>query len=74
MAITEAVASQIKMPTKSRVNVVGTDNWGNVAAKLIVSHTLKFESFHVPDLENIAIEKFREATVGYRDNEEIAEK
>ncbi|KAL6552926.1 hypothetical protein OROGR_006768 [Orobanche gracilis] len=33
-------------PLKSRVAVVGSGNWGSVAAKLIASNTLKFDSFH----------------------------
>ncbi|XWS30433.1 hypothetical protein CRYUN_Cryun24cG0117200 [Craigia yunnanensis] len=31
---------------KSRVTVVGSGNWGSVAAKLIASNTLKLNSFH----------------------------
>lgn len=31
---------------KSRVTVVGSGNWGSVAAKLIASNTLKLPSFH----------------------------
>lgn len=31
---------------KSRVTVVGSGNWGSVAAKLIASNTLKLSSFH----------------------------
>ncbi|CDP16627.1 unnamed protein product [Coffea canephora] len=31
---------------KSKVTVVGSGNWGSVAAKLIASNTLKFPSFH----------------------------
>lgn len=31
---------------KSRVTVVGSGNWGSVAAKLIGSNTLKLDSFH----------------------------
>lgn len=38
--------TQIEMPTRSRVTVVGSGNWGSVAAKLIASNTLKLESFH----------------------------
>ncbi|KAH6791026.1 NAD-dependent glycerol-3-phosphate dehydrogenase family protein [Perilla frutescens var. frutescens] len=33
-------------PVKSRVTVVGSGNWGSVAAKLIASNTLKLNSFH----------------------------
>ncbi|KAI3452502.1 hypothetical protein Pfo_009166 [Paulownia fortunei] len=33
-------------PVKSRVTVVGSGNWGSVAAKLIASNTLKLDSFH----------------------------
>ncbi|GFP84982.1 glycerol-3-phosphate dehydrogenase [NAD(+)] [Phtheirospermum japonicum] len=33
-------------PLKSRVTVVGSGNWGSVAAKLIASNTLKLTSFH----------------------------
>ncbi|CAK9180446.1 unnamed protein product [Ilex paraguariensis] len=35
-----------EVPNKSRVTVVGSGNWGSVAAKLIASNTLKFPSFH----------------------------
>ncbi|KAG6656578.1 hypothetical protein CIPAW_04G031400 [Carya illinoinensis] len=31
---------------KSRVTVVGSGNWGSVAAKLIASNTLRLGSFH----------------------------
>ncbi|EOY02594.1 PREDICTED: glycerol-3-phosphate dehydrogenase [NAD(+)] [Theobroma cacao] len=31
---------------KSRITVVGSGNWGSVAAKLIASNTLKLNSFH----------------------------
>lgn len=31
---------------KSRVTVVGSGNWGSVAAKLIASNALKLPSFH----------------------------
>ncbi|KAK6928428.1 Glycerol-3-phosphate dehydrogenase, NAD-dependent, N-terminal [Dillenia turbinata] len=31
---------------KSRVTVIGSGNWGSVAAKLIASNTLKLDSFH----------------------------
>lgn len=31
---------------KSKVTVIGSGNWGSVAAKLIGSNTLKLESFH----------------------------
>ncbi|GMN42638.1 hypothetical protein TIFTF001_011848 [Ficus carica] len=33
-------------PSKSRVTVVGSGNWGSVAAKLIASNTLSLPSFH----------------------------
>ncbi|XP_057491543.1 glycerol-3-phosphate dehydrogenase [NAD(+)]-like [Actinidia eriantha] len=33
-------------PNKSRVTVVGSGNWGSVAAKLIASNTIKLTSFH----------------------------
>lgn len=33
-------------PVPSRVTVVGSGNWGSVAAKLIASNTLKLNSFH----------------------------
>lgn len=33
-------------PNKSKVTVVGSGNWGSVAAKLIASNTLKHPSFH----------------------------
>lgn len=42
----ENVDAQIEVPTRSRVTVVGSGNWGSVAAKLIASNTLKLESFH----------------------------
>lgn len=32
--------------TKSRVTIVGSGNWGSVAAKLIASNALKLPSFH----------------------------
>ncbi|CAH9115368.1 unnamed protein product [Cuscuta europaea] len=32
--------------TKSRVTVIGSGNWGSVAAKLIASNVLKLHSFH----------------------------
>ncbi|KAL6960495.1 glycerol-3-phosphate dehydrogenase (NAD(+)) [Sarracenia purpurea var. burkii] len=35
-----------EVPNKSRVTVVGSGNWGSVAAKLIASNTLKLASFH----------------------------
>ncbi|XP_059670051.1 glycerol-3-phosphate dehydrogenase [NAD(+)] isoform X2 [Cornus florida] len=130
-----------EVPIKSRVTVVGSGNWGSVAAKLIASNTLKFNSFYVSEANmlvfvtphqfmegickrlvgklredaeaislikgmevkkegpcmistliseqlginccvlmganianEIAVEKFSEATVGYRENREIAEK
>lgn len=31
---------------KSKVTVVGSGNWGSVAAKLIASNTLRLSSFH----------------------------
>lgn len=34
---------------KSRVTVVGSGNWGSVAAKLIASNALKLPSFHGND-------------------------
>ncbi|PIN17803.1 Glycerol-3-phosphate dehydrogenase/dihydroxyacetone 3-phosphate reductase [Handroanthus impetiginosus] len=33
-------------PVQSRVTVVGSGNWGSVAAKLIASNTLKLNAFH----------------------------
>ncbi|XP_068304580.1 glycerol-3-phosphate dehydrogenase [NAD(+)]-like [Pyrus communis] len=33
-------------PHKTRVTVVGSGNWGSVAAKLIASNTLRLSSFH----------------------------
>lgn len=42
----ENVDAQIEVPTRLRVTVVGSGNWGSVAAKLIASNTLKLESFH----------------------------
>ncbi|KAL0288162.1 UNVERIFIED_CONTAM: Glycerol-3-phosphate dehydrogenase [NAD(+)], partial [Sesamum calycinum] len=33
-------------PANSRVTVLGSGNWGSVAAKLIASNTLKLDSFH----------------------------
>lgn len=33
-------------PVKSKVTVVGSGNWGSVAAKLIASNTLKIPSYH----------------------------
>ncbi|KAM2014393.1 hypothetical protein ACFX16_045057 [Malus domestica] len=33
-------------PQKTRVTVVGSGNWGSVAAKLIASNTLRLSSFH----------------------------
>lgn len=41
-----AFGNNNEVPTKSRVTVVGSGNWGSVAAKLIASNTLKFSSFH----------------------------
>lgn len=38
--------SDDEVPQKSRVTVVGSGNWGSVAAKLIASNTLNFNSFH----------------------------
>lgn len=35
-----------EVPQKSRVTVVGSGNWGSVAAKLIASNTLNINSFH----------------------------
>ncbi|XP_042500818.1 glycerol-3-phosphate dehydrogenase [NAD(+)]-like [Macadamia integrifolia] len=32
--------------TKSKVTVIGSGNWGSVAAKLIASNTIKMSSFH----------------------------
>ncbi|KAM7509208.1 hypothetical protein LguiA_019661 [Lonicera macranthoides] len=37
---------QSQSQIKSRVTVVGSGNWGSVAAKLIASNTLKLPSFH----------------------------
>ncbi|KAM7279494.1 hypothetical protein ACFE04_006628 [Oxalis oulophora] len=34
------------MGNKSKVTVIGSGNWGSVAAKLIASNTLKLDSFH----------------------------
>lgn len=33
-------------PRKNRVTVVGSGNWGSVAAKLIASNTIRLPSFH----------------------------
>ncbi|KAL8038759.1 hypothetical protein ABFX02_11G128700 [Erythranthe guttata] len=41
-----AGAADETMTAKSRVTVVGSGNWGSVAAKLIASNTLKLNSFH----------------------------
>ncbi|OIT20544.1 PREDICTED: glycerol-3-phosphate dehydrogenase [NAD(+)] [Nicotiana attenuata] len=38
--------SDDEVPQKSRVTVVGSGNWGSVAAKLIASNTINFNSFH----------------------------
>ncbi|XP_039016802.1 glycerol-3-phosphate dehydrogenase [NAD(+)]-like [Hibiscus syriacus] len=50
------VNNDAQVDYKSRVTVVGSGNWGSVAAKLIASNTLKLNSFHgayrYPDLEN----------------------
>ena len=35
-----------QVPNKSRITIVGSGNWGSVAAKLIASNTLKLPSFH----------------------------
>lgn len=35
-----------QLDDKYRVTVVGSGNWGSVAAKLIASNTLKLPSFH----------------------------
>lgn len=48
---------------KSRVTVVGSGNWGSVAAKLIASNALKLPSFHGKNkkktiLLSIQIEQF----------------
>lgn len=37
---------QVGPPNKSRITIVGSGNWGSVAAKLIASNTLKLPSFH----------------------------
>ncbi|KAH7847727.1 hypothetical protein Vadar_029622 [Vaccinium darrowii] len=41
-----ASEDNVEVPNKSRVTVVGSGNWGSVAAKLIASNTLKLTSFH----------------------------
>ncbi|KAI8533554.1 hypothetical protein RHMOL_Rhmol10G0019800 [Rhododendron molle] len=42
-----ASGDDVEVPNnKSRVTVVGSGNWGSVAAKLIASNTLKLSSFH----------------------------
>ncbi|KAF7117055.1 hypothetical protein RHSIM_RhsimUnG0005600 [Rhododendron simsii] len=42
-----ASGDDLEVPNnKSRVTVVGSGNWGSVAAKLIASNTLKLSSFH----------------------------
>lgn len=38
--------SNDEVPHKSKVTVVGSGNWGSVAAKLIASNTLRLSSFH----------------------------
>ncbi|RVW25681.1 Glycerol-3-phosphate dehydrogenase [Vitis vinifera] len=38
--------SDVEQLHKSKVTVVGSGNWGSVAAKLIASNTLKLSSFH----------------------------
>lgn len=38
--------AEVMALTKSRVTVVGSGNWGSVAAKLIASNALKLPSFH----------------------------
>ncbi|KAE8676766.1 Glycerol-3-phosphate dehydrogenase [Hibiscus syriacus] len=40
------VNNDAQVDYKSRVTVVGSGNWGSVAAKLIASNTLKLNSFH----------------------------
>lgn len=42
----ESESENSEAPIKSRVTVVGSGNWGSVAAKLIASNTLKLPSFH----------------------------
>lgn len=41
----QSAASNVS-PSKSRITVVGSGNWGSVAAKLIASNTLRLASFH----------------------------
>jgi len=41
-----SLAGDSPAPSKSRVTVVGSGNWGSVAAKLIASNTLSLPSFH----------------------------
>ncbi|EXC31408.1 Glycerol-3-phosphate dehydrogenase [NAD(+)] [Morus notabilis] len=41
-----APSMEEEAPSKSRVTVVGSGNWGSVAAKLIASNTLTLPSFH----------------------------
>ncbi|XP_025885063.1 glycerol-3-phosphate dehydrogenase [NAD(+)] isoform X2 [Solanum lycopersicum] len=43
---TKPVAVTDEVLQKSRVTVVGSGNWGSVAAKLIASNTLNINSFH----------------------------
>lgn len=43
---TNPVAVTDEVLQKSRVTVVGSGNWGSVAAKLIASNTLNINSFH----------------------------
>ncbi|KAJ7974697.1 Glycerol-3-phosphate dehydrogenase [NAD(+)] [Quillaja saponaria] len=38
--------SNVEATNKSRVTIIGSGNWGSVAAKLIASNTLKLSSFH----------------------------
>ncbi|KAL6135848.1 hypothetical protein ACLB2K_068073 [Fragaria x ananassa] len=52
MAPQEAAAASVTQkteeaaPRKNRVTVVGSGNWGSVAAKLIASNTIRLPSFH----------------------------
>ncbi|KAE8710039.1 Glycerol-3-phosphate dehydrogenase 1-like protein [Hibiscus syriacus] len=42
----DTINNDAQVDFKSRVTVVGSGNWGSVAAKLIASNTVKLNSFH----------------------------
>ncbi|KAL3526359.1 hypothetical protein ACH5RR_011015 [Cinchona calisaya] len=44
--LAQAAPDDNEAPNKCKVTVVGSGNWGSVAAKLIASNTLKLPSFH----------------------------